>query len=93
MKAARIPEWEEEYRFHPVRRWRFDFAWPFHMVAVEVDGGTWNGGRHVTGDGFSKDCEKLNEAQLLGWKTYRVTTDMIRSGAAIEFLGRALKSC
>src|SRR5687768_16750315 len=31
----------------PARRWRFDFAWPELKVAVECDGGTFTGGRHV----------------------------------------------
>ena len=28
-----------EYRFHPVRRWRFDYAFPDKRVYLEVDGG------------------------------------------------------
>ena len=27
---------ESELRFHPERKWRFDFAFPDHMVAVEL---------------------------------------------------------
>ncbi len=30
-----------EYRFHPIRRWRFDGAWPARMLAFEVEGGGW----------------------------------------------------
>ena len=52
---------EREYRFHPIRRWRFDFAWPDQLIAVEVDGNAWHtkgGGRH----GTDKDREKINAA-------------------------------
>lgn len=28
-----------EFRFHPVRRWRFDLAFPDIKLAVEIDGG------------------------------------------------------
>ena len=61
-----------EYRFHPTRRWRFDFAIPEEKVAVEVEGGVWTGGRHTDGSGFVKDMEKYNEATMRGWAVLRV---------------------
>ena len=63
-----------EFRFHPERRWRFDFAWPDKLVAVEVHGGVHRGGRHVRGTGFLNDREKMNEALVRGWKVLEVTT-------------------
>lgn len=30
---------EQEYRFHPTRKWRFDFAIPSLKIAIELDGG------------------------------------------------------
>tara|TARA_R110002126_G_scaffold288065_2_gene441348 strand:+ start:900 stop:1049 length:150 start_codon:yes stop_codon:yes gene_type:complete len=36
LKKAGIPTPEAEYRFHPTRRWRFDFARPDKKLAVEV---------------------------------------------------------
>jgi very-short-patch-repair endonuclease len=69
MLAESDPEPTPEYRFHPVRKWRFDFAWPLQWVAVEVDGGQWRagGGRHNT----DKDREKLNTAAARGWRVLR----------------------
>lgn len=80
---------EVEHRFHATRRWRFDFAWPLRMIALEVEGGTARGGRHNKAIGFEKDCEKYNEAARLGWKVYRVTSAMVKDGRAIETMRRA----
>lgn len=74
----------------PARRWRFDFAWPDRMVAVECEGGTYTGGRHTTGVGFEKDAEKYDEAALRGWTVLRFTQRQITSGVAIELVERAL---
>jgi very-short-patch-repair endonuclease len=65
----------KEYKFHPRRRWRFDYAFPFLMVAVEVDGGVWTGGRHINPAGYINDMEKLNTAASMGWLVLRITTD------------------
>lgn len=91
IRANELPEPEREYRFHTKRRWRFDLAYPVKMLAVEIEGGVWSGGRHTTGAGFSADCEKYNEASLLGWRIIRVTGDHIENGAAIDWIRRALR--
>lgn len=81
---------ETEYRFDPKRRWRFDFAWPEERLAVEIEGGVWSDGRHTRGNGFTKDCEKYNEATLAGWRVLRVTGEQIRDGSAVNWIMRAL---
>ncbi|WP_201746353.1 hypothetical protein [Veronia nyctiphanis] len=78
--AVGVPEPEREYRFHPTRRWRFDFAWPDRLMAVEVEGGGWNGGRHTRGKGFASDMVKYSEAMRLGWTVYRCDGGLIQSG-------------
>lgn len=75
-----------EYRFAPPRRWRFDLAWPERRIAVEVEGGTWSGGRHVRGGGYRRDVDKYNEAARLGWAVFRVTADMVRDGRALSLI-------
>lgn len=60
------------------------------MLAVEVDGGTANGGRHTRFVGFRNDCEKLNEASILGWAVLRGDSSMVKSGALLNFIERAL---
>lgn len=88
-------EFEREYRFHPTRRWRFDFAWPEKMVACEIEGVTHYGknrdgsmklGRHQTGKGMEADLEKYDEAMRLGWSIYRTSQAMVRQGRALETL-------
>jgi hypothetical protein len=81
---------EREYRFAPPRRWRFDFAWPVRKLAVEVEGITYEGGRHQRIDGFEKDCEKYEAALLDGWRVYRTTAKRIRSGAAMKAITELL---
>lgn len=71
---------ETEYKFDKKRRWRFDFAWPAMMIALEAEGGTWTEGGHTRGKGYEKDCRKYNEATAQGWQVYRFTTDMIYDG-------------
>lgn len=83
VRLEKLPPPVAEHRFDPARRWRFDFAWPDLMLAVEVEGGTWRGGRHTRGSGFAKDCEKYNRAAALGWSVLRFTTDMVKRGDAI----------
>jgi very-short-patch-repair endonuclease len=79
-----------EHRFHPIRRWRFDAAFPERMVAIEVDGGAFIGGRHTRGAGFKADCEKLNAAALHGWRIFRFLPEQVRNGEALKILSLAL---
>jgi very-short-patch-repair endonuclease len=70
----------EEHKFHPTRKWRFDYSLPAHKIAIEIDGGVYGGGRHNRGSGFINDCEKFNEATALGWYCYRIPTPMVSTG-------------
>ena len=75
-----------EYRFHATRKWRFDFAWPRSMIAVEVEGLTYEGGRHQRIEGFKNDLDKYEQAMLDGWTVYRCSADMIKSGRAVQVI-------
>ena len=87
------PGYEKEYKFHPSRRWRFDFSWVPEKVALEIEGGTWaKKSRHTSGAGYAGDCEKYSEAAILGWCVIRATTDMVKSGAALDMVERAIKT-
>jgi very-short-patch-repair endonuclease len=80
----------KEYRFHPTRRWRFDFAWPEVKLAVEVEGGIFINGAHTRGAHFQSDCEKYAEALVLGWRVLRVEGEMIREGRALDYIQKLL---
>lgn len=80
-----------EHRFHPTRRWRFDYAWPEQMVALEVEGGVWVGGRHTSGAGFVKDMEKYNEAACLGWRIIRCQPRELCNSKTIDTIKRAMQ--
>lgn len=70
--------YEHNYKFHEVRRWAFDFAWPRANLAVEIEGGAFNGGRHTRGVGFTEDCVKYNAAAVKGWRVLRFTPQMLK---------------
>lgn len=76
-RLASLPEPEREYRFTRQRKWRFDFAWPDALVAVEIEGGQWVYGRHNRPAGYAADAEKYNNATALGWRIFRFTPAMI----------------
>ena len=82
--ADGLPEPCREYPFHPDRRWRFDYAWPKRMLAVECEGGAWTQGRHTRGEGFINDMEKYNAAVQLGWRLLRFTPEQLLAGAVAQ---------
>ena len=75
--AAGGPELVREYRFEPKRRWRADFAWPDAKMLIEIEGGVWNRGRHLTPKGFAADAEKYLTATLQGWTVIRLVYNQL----------------
>jgi very-short-patch-repair endonuclease len=86
LRSVGLPAPIREHRFHAIRRWRFDYAWPEQRVALEVDGGVWTGGRHTRGAGFIKDMEKLNTATVAGWRVVRVVPSKLCASATVGML-------
>lgn len=80
----------KEFKFHPKRRWRFDYAIPEHKIAVEVEGGVWTGGRHTRPQGFLGDIEKYNTATLMGWRVFRTTPDELLKTGTLILLKQAI---
>lgn len=81
-----------QYEFAaPVRKFRFDYAWPERLVALECDGGQHapGGGRHNT----DEDRFKLNLAAAWGWRVLRFSGAQLRTDPAgcIALLRRALE--
>lgn len=90
LRQIGLPEPETELRFCD-RRWRFDLAWVNELVALEIEGGAWTGGRHTRAQGYKADLQKYNHAQLMGWLVLRYVPEDIMSGAFTEDVERALK--
>lgn len=89
-KADLRQECVKEYRFHPVRKWRFDYALPDHKIALEVEGGVWTGGRHTSSVGFLNDMEKYNTATLMGWRVFRTTPDELCKKKTLDLIKQAI---
>lgn len=85
-----LPRPVEEHRFHSTRRWRFDYAWPERLIALEVEGGVWSGGRHTRGAGFVGDMEKYNAAGVAGWRVFRVQPKELTSAKTLNMLRAVL---
>lgn len=92
MLAAGIPLPDEQYRFHPVRKWAFDFAYPVDKLAIEIDGGNHmvRNGRAVGRHTQDSDYEKLDEAVIFGWRVLRFTPSQVRTLYALNTIERAL---
>jgi very-short-patch-repair endonuclease len=52
----------KEFRFHPIRRWRFDLLFEPVKLAVEIDGAF-----HVSQKRLREDAEKRNAAREAGY--------------------------
>lgn len=84
-----------QHQFAEDRNWRFDYAWPPAMVAVEIQGGQYVqryskdgefkgvGGGHHTPSGYRDDVQKLNAATVLGWRVFILTSDMVEDSRVI----------
>lgn len=79
-----------EHRFHPVRKWRFDFALPDKMIAIEVEGGFFskNKSGHSSGVGAREDMEKYNAAAELGWIVLRYMPEHLDRAQTFEQIKR-----
>ena len=66
-------EFQREYKFHPERKWRFDFANIETKTAIEINGGVFSQGRHTRGAGYIADMEKINAAIEQGWVVLQYT--------------------
>ncbi len=80
-----------EFRFHSVRRWRFDLCWPDKMVALEVQGGIFSNGRHTRGAALLKEWEKLNTAAGMGYRMLYCQPSELMSAKTVEAIRTAIE--
>ncbi len=83
---APIPEYQFAY---PERKWAVDYLFA-GLVALEIEGGVWQQGRHTRGQGFLDDIEKYNELAIRGFMLIRCTPEDIQTGAVFPLIKRAI---
>jgi very-short-patch-repair endonuclease len=81
-----ITAWELDYqerysRSKRSKRYRLDFAHPDSRTGIEIQGGVYSRGRHVTGSGYERDCKKYNLAYTSGWTIFLLTSTMAKDAA------------
>jgi hypothetical protein len=92
LKELGFDRFVPEYKFHPKRKWRFDYLLCHSgsasqvKTAIEIEGAIWTRGRHTRGAGYMGDLEKYREAAALGYKVYRFSTQEVLNGTARAFI-------
>lgn len=78
-----IEAWEADFQERYAKskrskRYRLDFAHADSRTGIEIQGGVYNRGRHVTGSGYERDCRKYNLAFTSGWTIFLLTAQMAK---------------
>jgi very-short-patch-repair endonuclease len=92
-----IPSWEADFQERYAKskrskRYRADFAHIPSKTIVEIQGGTFNGGRHVRASGYERDCRKFNLATMGGWKVFLLTSQTAKDGEWHERIAAFLRA-
>ncbi len=83
---------KRQYKFHPERRYKVDFAFPEHRLIVEVNGGVWMPkSGHNSGVGITRDYQKSNVAQLMGYTYLQFTRKDIEDGTALATIEEVIR--
>lgn len=92
IKNAGLQGLTAEHQFMTTRKFRYDFAFVEHKVAIDYEGGIFAAeASHSSISGILRDIEKHTEAQLHGWIVIRCTAKTVENGQALRFIKRALE--
>jgi hypothetical protein len=91
-----IDAWEKDFQERYLKskrskRYRLDFAHPISRIGIEIQGGVYNRGRHVTGSGYERDCRKYNLAYTSGWTIFLLTSAMAKDSFWHELIARQVQ--
>ena len=86
-----IPRPEREFRFHPVRKFKFDYAFKEYKVALELEGGVFTKQAHGSVTGVLRDIEKYSLAASLGWRIVRCIPSKLNTSKTIQLIKDALR--
>jgi very-short-patch-repair endonuclease len=78
-----LPRPVMQHKFHPSRKWRWDFCWPEEKLAVEIQGGSFVAGGHNRAPQQQKDYEKQRAAVALGWRVLPYNTIDMKDPEAV----------
>ena len=76
---------DREYRWHPTRKFRADFALVQDGILIEIEGSG-----HRTYTRFVSDIDKYNQATLHGWRLLRCQPKQVDEGYIIDLLEEML---
>lgn len=92
-----VEAWEADFQERYAKskrskRYRADFAHLPSRSLIEIQGGTFNRGRHVTGSGYERDARKFNLATLCGWKVFLLTSQTAKETFWLEKIALSLRN-
>jgi len=92
-----IDAWEKDYqerysKSKRSKRYRLDFAHSQSCTGIEIQGGVYNRGRHVTGSGYERDCRKYNLAYTSNWTIFLLTSTMAKDSAWLSLIAAHMQS-
>lgn len=90
-----VPEPEFEFRFHPTRKFRFDFSWSDQKLGLEVQGALFARipGGHNRGARIRQEHAKRNLAACLGWRILYCEPETLCTKALVDHIRWALGLC
>lgn len=97
-KFAEHIRYKDKAGANRTRGWRFDYAWAGGdsggpdqpLLALEVQGGCFAGGRHSRGGALRQEHHKLNTAAELGWRVIYCFPETLLTTATANTIKRCL---
>lgn len=91
-----VPTWESDYekryaKSKRSKRYRADFAHLEAQVTIEIQGGTWNRGRHVQATGYARDARKFNLCQLSEWQVFLLVTETATDVTVLQEIAQHIR--
>jgi len=81
-----------EYHFaRPARAWRSDVAWPRVRVALEIQGGNWNGGRHCRPSAMQAEYDKQNGYSSRSWLCFYADWAQMRRPELVDMIAETIQ--
>ncbi len=82
--------YERQYKAIPERKFLYDFFVQPDLL-IEIQGGIYQyRPSHASAAGIRRDAEKINLATINGYKVLLFTSDMVKSGLALEITEKAI---